>query len=52
MNSVEATGKTIEDAVRSGLVQLGLTRDEADVEVLAEPKSGFLGLGSKPAQCR
>ena len=52
MNSVEATGKTIEDAVRSGLVQLGLTRDEADVEVLAEPKSGFLGLGSKPAQVR
>lgn len=52
MNHVEATGKTIEDAVRSGLVQLGLTRDEVTVEVLAEPKSGFLGIGSKPAVVR
>ena len=49
MISVEATGKTIEDAIRSGLVQLGLTRDEVEVEVIAEPKSGFLGFGSKPA---
>lgn len=52
MNHVEATGKTIEDAVRSGLVQLGLTRDEVTVEVLVEPKSGFLGIGSKPAVVR
>lgn len=49
MISVEATGKTIEDAIRSGLVQLGLTRDEVEVEIIAEPKSGFLGFGSKPA---
>lgn len=49
MISVEATGKTIDDAIRSGLIQLGLTRDEVDVEVIAEPKSGFLGFGSKPA---
>lgn len=52
MNHVEATGKTIEDAVRSGLVQLGLTRDEVTVEVLSKPKSGFLGIGSKPAVVR
>lgn len=52
MNHVEATGKTIEDAVCSGLVQLGLTRDEVTVEVLSEPKSGFLGIGSKPAVVR
>lgn len=52
MNHVEATGKTIEDAVRSGLVQLGLTRDEVTVEVLSEPKSGFLGIGSKPTVVR
>lgn len=52
MNHVEATGKTIEDAVRSGLVQLGLTRDEVTVKVLSEPKSGFLGIGSKPAVVR
>lgn len=52
MNSIEITGKTIEDAVRSGLARLGLLRNEVDIEVLAEPKSGFLGFGSKPAKVR
>ncbi len=52
MSSIEVTGKTIEDAVRSGLVRLGKIKEEVDVEVLAEPKSGFLGFGSKPAVVR
>lgn len=52
MSSVEFTGKTIEDAIRSGLVRLGKIRDEVDVEVLVEPKSGFLGFGSKLARVR
>lgn len=52
MSSIEVTGKTIEDAIRSGLARLGKLRDEVDVEVLAEPKSGFLGFGSKPAKVR
>lgn len=52
MRTIEATGKTIEDAVRSGLVRLGLMEEEVMIEVLAEPKSGFLGFGSKPAKVR
>lgn len=52
MRTIEATGKTIEDAVRSGLVRLGLMEDEVDIEVLVEPKSGFLGFGSKSAKVR
>lgn len=52
MRTIEATGKTIEDAVRSGLVRLGLMEEEVKIEVLAEPKSGFLGFGSKPAKVR
>ena len=52
MRTIEATGKTIEDAVRSGLVRLGLMEEEVTIEVLAEPKSGFLGFGSKPAKLR
>lgn len=52
MRTIEATGKTIEDAVRSGLVRLGLMEEEVTIEVLAEPKSGFLGFGSKPAKVR
>ena len=52
MRTIEATGETIEDAVRSGLVRLGLMEEEVTIEVLAEPKSGFLGFGSKPAKVR
>ena len=52
MRTIETTGKTIEDAVRSGLVRLGLMEEEVTIEVLAEPKSGFLGFGSKPAKVR
>lgn len=46
----EFTGKTIEDAVQEGLKALGLTRENAEIVVLEEPKSGFLGIGSKPAK--
>lgn len=52
MRSVEGTGKTIDDAIRSGLVHLGLIQDEVDIEILEEPKSGFLGFGSKLARVR
>lgn len=52
MRTIEATGKTIEDAVRSGLVRLGLMEEEVTIEVLAEPKSGFLCFGNKPAKVR
>lgn len=52
MSSIEFTGKTIEDAIRSGLARMGKLRNEVDVEVVSEPKSGFLGFGSKPAVVR
>ena len=52
MRSVEATGKTIDDAVKNGLEQLGIERDDALVEVLESPKSGFLGFGSSPAKVK
>lgn len=52
MSTIETIGKTIEDAVRSGLVRLGRMKDEVDIEVLEEPKSGFFGFGSKPAKVR
>ena len=45
-----ATGKTIDLAVESALNQLGLTRDDVSVEVLAQAKSGFLGIGASPAK--
>ena len=44
-----ATGKTIDLAIEEALTQLGLTRDEVSVQVLAQAKPGFLGIGASPA---
>ena len=45
-----ATGKTIDLAIESALTQLGLSRDDVSVQVLAQAKAGFLGLGATPAK--
>ena len=45
-----ATGKTIDLAVEAALTQLGLDRDSVSVQVLAQAKSGFLGIGASPAK--
>lgn len=44
MKPVEAIGKTVEEAVRSALSDLGLARDEAEVEILDEGSKGLFGL--------
>ena len=44
------TGKTYELAVEAGLAQLGLDRDSVSVQLLAQAKAGFLGLGAQPAK--
>ena len=50
---VEATGKSVADALSSALRQLGCTEDEVDYEVLEAPSKGFLGLfGVKPAKIK
>ncbi|MBQ3492219.1 MAG: Jag N-terminal domain-containing protein, partial [Oscillospiraceae bacterium] len=43
-------GKTIDAAIESALNQLGLDRDSVSVQVLAQAKSGFLGIGATPAK--
>ncbi|MFS1510945.1 RNA-binding cell elongation regulator Jag/EloR [Chengkuizengella sp. SCS-71B] len=51
MKKISVTGKTIEDAVQSGLAQLNTTEDKVKVHILEEPTKGFLGLiGSKDAK--
>ncbi len=47
---IEVCGKTIEEAIEKGLLELGLEREEVSVEVLENPKSGFLGIGASPAK--
>ena len=38
------TGKTVDDAIKAASEELGLSREDFTVEVLENPKSGFLGL--------
>jgi spoIIIJ-associated protein len=49
---IESTGKTEDAAIQKALSQLGLDRDEVEVEILARAKSGFLGIGSQPAKVK
>ncbi len=50
--SMEWESKTVEEAVESALRSLGVTREEAEISVLQEPSSGFLGLFAKKARVR
>jgi spoIIIJ-associated protein len=43
MDWVETTGKSIEEATDRALAHLGVHRDDAEVEVLEEPKAGLFG---------
>lgn len=53
MRSVEAAGKTIDEAIQKALEELGLQGNDVDVEVIAEASSGLFGLiGSKQARVR
>ena len=52
LDSIEVTGKNEEEAVANALKQLGLCREDVNVEVLERAKSGFLGFGAAPAKVR
>jgi spoIIIJ-associated protein len=52
MAVVEASGKTVEEAIENALVKLGANRDEVEVEVVQEAKSGILGVGGVQAVVR
>ena len=50
--TLEVIGPSVEDAIESGLDQLGLPRDAVDVEVLDQGQSGFLGIGNRQVRVR
>ncbi len=53
MKSVETEGKNVEEAIQKACERLGASRDDLDIQVLANGSSGFLGLvGAKKAQIR
>jgi len=53
MTSMEKTGKTIEEAIALALIELEVSIDRIDYEVLEAPSRGFLGfIGTKLAKVR
>lgn len=49
MEYKEYSGKTVEDAITDASLDLGVTSDELEYEVVEKESTGFLGFGSKPA---
>lgn len=52
IRTAEAEGKDIFAAAAVARQQLGISEDEGSMEVLITPRSGFLGIGSRPARVR
>jgi len=52
MEGIEITAATVEEAIEKAEAQLGLSRDQFEVEVVREGKSGILGVGDREALIR
>lgn len=52
MKTLEKSGKTIDDAVDAAVAELGCSREDANIEIIAMPSKGILGFGAKPAVVR
>ena len=49
MDYVEVSAKTVDDAITKACIELEVSSDRLDIQVISEGSSGFLGFGSKPA---
>lgn len=49
MEFIEISAKNVDDAITQATVQLGITSDQLEYEVLDKGSTGFLGIGSKKA---
>jgi spoIIIJ-associated protein len=49
---LERTGKTVEEAIEVAIRDLGVGRDEVEVDVVSQGRGGILGIGSEPAKVR
>ncbi|WP_122644630.1 RNA-binding cell elongation regulator Jag/EloR [Luxibacter massiliensis] len=47
--SIRVSAKTIDDAITEALIQLGVTSDRLEYEVIEKGSAGFLGIGMKQA---
>ena len=52
MRSIEATGKTVNDAISNGLAELGVDRSEVEIQVIEMGSPGLFGMFGKRAKVR
>ena len=52
VESIEVSGKSVDEAVTQALSRLGKRRDEVEITVLQLPSRGAFGIGSKEARVR
>lgn len=52
MEFIEVSAKTVDEAITKACIELGVSSDRLDIQVISEGSSGFLGFGSKPAVIR
>lgn len=50
--TIEAQGRTVDEAIQIALNQLGASRDKVEIEIIHHPRSGFLGIGARRAKVR
>ncbi len=50
--SIQVSGPTVDEAIQRGLTELGLERDQVEVEVIEEGRRGILGIGTRDATVR
>jgi len=52
LRELEISAKTVEEATRAALEQLGVSRDDVEIIVLKKGKSGVLGMGAEDARIK
>jgi spoIIIJ-associated protein len=52
MDSVEADGSSIDEAIASALKRLGATRERVEIEILSNAARGLFGIGGRKARVR
>ena len=48
-SQVQFSAKTKNEAITKACIELGVSSDQLDIQVVSEGSSGFFGIGSKPA---
>lgn len=47
--SIRVSAKTVDDAITEAMIQLGVTSDRLEYDVIEKGSAGFLGIGMKQA---